>query len=36
MKLLLCSSDFCDLEIKTKLEELVGKPLKRSKCCSNQ
>lgn len=30
MKLLLCSSDFCDLEIKTKLEELVGKPLKKA------
>ena len=30
MKLLLCSSDFCDLEIKTKLEELVGKPLKEA------
>ena len=30
MKLLLCSSDFTDLEIKTKLEELVGKPLKQA------
>ena len=30
MKLLLCSSDFTDLEIKTKLEELVEKPLKQA------
>lgn len=30
MKLLLCSSDFTDLEIKAKLEKLIGKSLKET------